>query len=452
MADEVLPCRLRGNWHLRRAVSSGQSFGLEMKRGRRFYVWQLHHDPMLRIGRPLFALLFVVAAGLIVVISKDRSIKGTKAMSEEVDPPAEITKKVFKQWRDARRGKRAAEDLSNPYWSWLVRSEDSSWSANEHFKGPSSYGGNAAWSAERFGQSTTNLPDGRILLIAGEHEDHYDPDFFIYNDIIVRHPDERIEILGFPKKVFPPTDFHSASLVDGKIILIGNLGYPEDRKTGETQILVIDPKTWEIRKQPSTGESPGWIHSHQATVDNGFITITRGNVWKDHDTQLIENFDDWRLSLTDWTWERLTHRVVTVFEIARKDGEMIGLHEISMWLMQEKHGPLPAFEMPHMDDHEVKEMLENSMKGTEPKDREAFERLYMPDGVDFKPPPATEDDLEIRIEVEGILVRYRDSMDHIALTIEGELKPELINQLRDDLKTKLERATGKPFIVRQLKP
>jgi hypothetical protein len=43
-------------------------------------------------------------------------------------------------------------------------------------------------------------------------------------------------------------------------------------------------------------------------------------------------------------------------------------------------------------------------------------------------------------------------MDHINLTIEGELKPELIVNLRDDLKSKLELATGKPFIVRQLKP
>jgi hypothetical protein len=423
-----------------------------MKKDRRFYVRLLIHVAMLRAGWPLFVLLLVVGIGWIVVISKDRSIKQTKAMSEEIHPPPEVTKKVFKQWRDARRGKRAAEDLSNPYWSWLVRAEVSSWAANQHFEGPSSYGGNAAWSTERFGQSSTTLSDGRILLIAGEHEDHYDPDFFIYNDIIVKHPDERIEILAFPEDVFTPTDFHSSSLVDGKIILIGNLGYPENRKTGETQILVIDPKTWDIKQQPSTGESPGWIHSHQATVDNGFITVTRGKVWTAHDTQLIENFDDWRLSLTDWTWERLTHRTVTVFEIARKDGEMIGLHEISMWLIQEDIGHLPAYDMSHIDDDKLKVMLEKSMKGTEPEDLEAFKRLYKPDGIDFNPLPEPEDSLEIRIEVEGVLVRYNDSMDYIGLTIEGDLKPELIKKLRDDLKSKLERATGKNFIVRQLKP
>jgi hypothetical protein len=92
------------------------------------------------------------------------------------------------------------------------------------------------------------------------------------------------------------------------------------------------------------------------------------------------------------------------------------------------------------------------MKGTEPEDLEAFKRLYKPDGIDFKPLPEPEDSLEIRIEVEGVLVRYNDSMDYIGLTIEGDLKPELIKKLRDDLKSKLERATGKNFIVRQLKP
>ncbi|HKJ63528.1 MAG TPA: hypothetical protein VKA94_16275, partial [Hyphomicrobiales bacterium] len=37
------------------------------------------------------------------------------------------------------------------------------------------------WSWERFGQSSTPLADGRIIHVAGEHEDYYDPDFCIYN-------------------------------------------------------------------------------------------------------------------------------------------------------------------------------------------------------------------------------------------------------------------------------
>ena len=373
-------------------------------------------------------------------------------MSEHIQPPAEVTREVFVEWRDARRGKLAAEDLSNPYWSWLIESEESSWSANQHFNGPSSYGGNPAWSAERFGQSTTTLPDGRTLLIAGEHEDHYDPDFFIYNDIIVRHPDGRIEILGFPETVFPPTDFHTASLVDGKIILIGNLGYPDQRRHGETQILVIDPATWEIRKQPSTGENPGWIHDHQATVSDGKITISRGKICADSNSSLLENFDDWQLNLKDWSWKRLTHRTVSVFELVREDGEPNSLHDMETWMFQKKYGAIQPPEMPELEGTDVLAELHETMKGLEPKDHEAYLRRHQPDGVDFTQLPQSEDSLEVRIEVGGVLLRYDEDFDRVRLVIEGDLAPELIQKLKDDLKSKLERACGAPFIARQVKP
>ena len=39
------------------------------------------------------------------------------------------------------------------------------------------------WSFDRYGMSVTHLEDGRIILIGGEHEDYYDPYFFIYNDV-----------------------------------------------------------------------------------------------------------------------------------------------------------------------------------------------------------------------------------------------------------------------------
>ena len=41
------------------------------------------------------------------------------------------------------------------------------------------------WSWQRFGRTSTALPDGRVIHIAGEHEDFYDPDFCIYNDVMV---------------------------------------------------------------------------------------------------------------------------------------------------------------------------------------------------------------------------------------------------------------------------
>ena len=70
------------------------------------------------------------------------------------------------------------------------------------------------WCFDRFGQSMTILPDGRRIFIAGEHEDWYDPDFFIYNDVVVISTNGDIEhIFGYPIEVFPPTDFHAAAYV-----------------------------------------------------------------------------------------------------------------------------------------------------------------------------------------------------------------------------------------------
>jgi len=80
-------------------------------------------------------------------------------------------------------GTRIARDMSNPYGSWLIESETSSWRANEHFGRPSSLKAGAALSPDRFGLSRTTLPDGREVLTAGEQEDFYAPDFSIYNAI-----------------------------------------------------------------------------------------------------------------------------------------------------------------------------------------------------------------------------------------------------------------------------
>ncbi|MEM9236103.1 MAG: hypothetical protein AAGB14_04940, partial [Verrucomicrobiota bacterium] len=197
----------------------------------------------------------------------------SSAMASSINPGQVVTSAVFSQWRDARRGSTPAENLTNPYWVWLIRSEESSWAANEHFGGPSSFGGNPCWSADRFGQSSTLLPDGRQISIAGEHEDHYDPDFFIYNDIFIHHPDDRIEILGFPIETFPPTDFHSATLFEDEIIVIGNLGYPDQRQVGSTQVLRVSPSDWSIQTQVTNGKGPGWISSHEASLEGDSIII-----------------------------------------------------------------------------------------------------------------------------------------------------------------------------------
>src|SRR5262249_3800363 len=122
------------------------------------------------------------------------------------------------------------------------------------------------WCAQRFGQSLTFLPDGRVVQIGGEHEDWYDPDFCIYNDVFVHGADGSVTIHGYPEEAFPPTDFHTATLDGDHIYIIGSLGYQGTRRFGETPIYRLDVNTFRMEQLAATGEAPGWISRHRAIL------------------------------------------------------------------------------------------------------------------------------------------------------------------------------------------
>jgi len=156
------------------------------------------------------------------------------------------------------------ELMDQPFWQAMIRSGISA------YEGAQLAGGtrddSPVWCAQRFGQSLTLLPDGRAIQIGGEHEDYYDSDFCIYNDVFVHHPDGRIEIFCYPEDVFPPTDFHTAALIGDSIYIIGGLGYQGSRQFGETPVYRLDTNTLQIQRIETTGESPGWISRHRAVL------------------------------------------------------------------------------------------------------------------------------------------------------------------------------------------
>ncbi len=160
------------------------------------------------------------------------------------------------------------------------------------------------WSWDRFGRTSTKLPDGRIIHIAGEHEDYYDPDFCIYNDVVVEKPDGEFEIYLYPREAFPPTDFHSATLLDGQILLIGSLGYRDSRRPGETQVLKFDIATYRFEAIATSGDGPGWISRHQTERrDDGALLVFGGSVHTSDDYQ--PNTDLYRLDLANMNWCRI---------------------------------------------------------------------------------------------------------------------------------------------------
>lgn len=139
--------------------------------------------------------------------------------------------------------------MDKPFWKYMI--------SNAHLTAFCSgkRGMLPVYCFARFGATQTYLKDGRLICIGGEHEDSYDPDFQIYNDVVViknphivksyyseppvprnflrsnsaSHPNSPLRgemlgtnnvndvtIYGYPQDVFGPTDFHTATYVRNK--------------------------------------------------------------------------------------------------------------------------------------------------------------------------------------------------------------------------------------------
>jgi len=106
-------------------------------------------------------------------------------------------------------------------------------------RGPSSFSVGPAWCFERFGKSETTLPEGRVVHIAGEHEDHYDPDFYIYNDVIVIGRDGSIAITGYPREI----SWFVQATVEGSL---SEACLEELQRTTLVTLQRLDAGDWEI--------------------------------------------------------------------------------------------------------------------------------------------------------------------------------------------------------------
>jgi len=210
--------------------------------------------------------------------------------------------------RSRRFGAGNPERMVEPFWEGMIRAGINAYRAAERYEYNGDLTRPPVWCAQRFGQSITRLPDGRIVQIAGEHEDSYDIDFCIYNDVFVHEPDGTIRIFGYPECAFPPTDFHTATLVGEHIFLIGSLGYQGTRLYGQTPVYRLNIDTFRIEQLETSGAAPGWIFKHRAIktsaheirVFGGIVVTGDGGKETNTENQSSFVFDTGRLS-----WRRL---------------------------------------------------------------------------------------------------------------------------------------------------
>jgi ankyrin repeat protein len=189
-------------------------------------------------------------------------------LPSEPDPTlVTATPDEFRRAATRRFGGTNPERMNEPFWDSMIRSGLNAYGARKMFVGESKLRPPPVWCAQRFGQSLTFLADGRVVQIGGEHEDWYDPDFCIYNDVFVHGLDGAIAVYGYPEADFPPTDFHTATLVGDHIYVVGSLGYQGTRRFGETPVYRLDLRTFRIEGLAVSGEAPGWISRHQAALD-----------------------------------------------------------------------------------------------------------------------------------------------------------------------------------------
>ena len=248
----------------------------------------------------------------------------------------EISREVFeKQWRP-RFGSANPERMEMSFWEWMIQGGAANSSNQREWQG-AGYGPYEArkilgiadepgyrptWTFQRMGATRTKLPDGRVICVGGEHEDSYDPDFYIYNDVVLIGPDGHIEIYGYPKEVFPPTDFHSATPAGGSLVIIGSIGYVPDRRPGFTPVFSLDLSTYRMSEVATIGDMPGWIARHEAQlVSDDLITIRGGRVfrYRNEKQEFRRNIEDYELNLRSGIWRRTTARNWRQYAVFRKD-------------------------------------------------------------------------------------------------------------------------------------
>lgn len=337
----------------------------------------------------------------------------------------EISPELFQQQRRPRFGTANPERMHMAFWGWMIRGGEDiskvredpkfggfgSYHAREVFKASPSREDGPVWTFSRYGATRTQLADGRVVCVGGEHEDFYDPDFCIYNDVVVFSSSNDVEIYGYPAEVFPPTDFHTATLVQNQLFVIGSLGYQNARHVSETPVYIVDLSEYRISKMRTLGDAPGWIHNHAADFDpNGVVTVRGGQIVVERNGKQVfqRNFDDYSLDIGSGEWRRVTNRKWHQFNVRQEDGKLFVLKQ--------------RLEIEALLPHGAKVLGKSSFN-----------------------PEFT------RIDVEGVPIALTVGVRDIEIIVEDDLPAVALSEIADRVRAKAEAAIHRPCVLERIR-
>lgn len=202
--------------------------------------------------------------------------------------------------------------MNNPFWLYMAQNPKIS--AYKIMMDYDSQGSDlefidkAVYTHDRFGAAEVALPNGDIIKIGGGHEDYYDPNYCVYNEV-VRYGDKgEVTIYGYPEEVLQPMYNHTATYVPSQnaIYIIG--GYQENREMGDTLVYKLDLNTFSIECVPTIGAKPGWIMEHSCSLgkDENAVVVRHGKIsWNGEDGRLrsVKNRSVFKLNLATFVWE-----------------------------------------------------------------------------------------------------------------------------------------------------
>lgn len=358
----------------------------------------------------------------------------------------DLFRATFDAQRDRRFGAFNPERMRLEFWEWMVLGHEGRppghdpaappswsrprWASSEGVRAHFGVGyepsrDRPVWTFERWGSTRDTLPDGRVICVGGEYEDYYDPDFCIYNDVVVLGPDGSVAIYGYPKDVFPPTDFHTASLLGDRLILIGSIGYKGERLSGVTPVYALHLDDYRIEPLETRGEPPGWISKHEARIEWDTIVVSGGEVYFEEagEGRFRRNLEDYALHVPSGTWRRASDRGWRQFWMAVE-----GVH----W-------------------HNVLDPESITPEGVEGHNAYIGRPVLLPPDA-VQPADILDDDdfwRGLRGLVEGVPVAVHEEMGGIVMVIEGRMDEARAVGLAERLRARIEAACGRPCVVRR---